>query len=333
MPPSLRSCLPLLLLAAAALPGCFVTRAVGLTHPGANEAVKTDTPEEMYAKAQNAYAEQDWKTAAESFGMLWKQNPKSGLAADAQFYEAESRYGQGKLNGAFELYKRYLKNWPLSPHAPTIEKRIYEIGRRTIEAGQHGFLGIFNYADEGVDELDFLVSAFPHGDLADDALLCVADYEWKSRQTKEAIGHLQDLIDDFPSSEWVLDARLRLARAFREVNRGLDYDGDALKRSAAQYRAYVEIVAADRARAAEYAAQLDVARAELAEVEEQLARKGVASADFYLRAGNAEAARAELKNVIRDYPRTQAAAEAQSRLGIEAAPEEPAPAPGQGGGR
>lgn len=332
MPPSLRSVLPLLL-AGAALPGCFVTRAVGLTHPGPNEAVKTDTPEEMYEKAQRAYAEQDWKTAGDSFGMLWKENPRCGLASDAQFYEAEARYGQGKLNGAFELYKKYLKNWPLSPHAPTIEKRIYDIGRHTIEAGQHGFLGIFNYADEGVDELDYLVSAFPHGDLADDALLFVADYEWKSRQTREAIGHLQDLIDDFPASEWVLDARLRLARAYREVNRGLAYDGDALKRSLAQYRAYVEIVSADRARAGEYAAQLDVARAELAEVEEQLARKGVASADYYLKTGNPDAARAELKNVIRDYPRTQAAAEAQGRLGIEPAPEPAPEAPTEGGGQ
>ena len=295
-----------------------MTRAVGLGPAyGPNEIRKGDTPEVVYAKAQRLFADQQWKEAGDAFGTLWKDFPKSDLASDAQFYEAESRCGQEKWNGAFELFKRYLKDWPLSPHAPYIQQRIYGIGAYTIEAGQHGFLGIFDYAGEGVDEFDYLVSAFPHGDLADDALIYVADYEWRTRQTKEAIGHLHDLVDDYPTSKWALEARLRLAKAYRDVNRGTRYDADSLQRSVAEYKTYVERVTADRARAAEYAPQLETARAELAEVEEMLARKHVDASDFYLNAGNVEAAQAELKNVIRDFPKSQAADEARRRLGVE----------------
>jgi outer membrane assembly lipoprotein YfiO len=318
--PHRTSALVLVVASALASAGCAaITRPLGLgPDPGPNEIVDGDTPEIIYQKGERLFAAQEWKDAAEVFHELWTKNPKSDLASDAQFYEAESRYGQGKYAGAFELYKRYLKDWPLSPHGPMIQQRLYQIGTYTIEAGQHGFLGIFNYADEGVDELDYLVTAFPHGDLADDALIYMADYERKDRRTKEAIDHLHDLIDNYPLSEWALEARLRLAKTYRDLNRGTKYDADALRRSAAEYHAYIDLATADPARATEYAQQLLGARAELAEVEELLAQKHLDASDFYLRAGNASAAAAELRSIVREYPGGLAAQSARKRLGIDA---------------
>lgn len=319
--PSRRLLAALLLASALAAPGCFVTRAIGLgPDPGPNEVVKGDPPEVIYAKAERLFAAQEWADAADAFHKVWADHPTSELASDAQFYEADARYGQGKYNGAFELYKKYLRDWPLSPHTPTIQRRIYDMGTYTIVQGQHGFLGIFTYSSEGVDQLDFLVSAFPHGDLADDALIYMADYEWRDRQTREAIAHLHDLLDNYPTSEWALEGRLRLAKAYRDLNRGTNYDADALQRSAAEYRAYLDIVTADQARAREYAEQLESARAELAEVEEELATKKLEAAKFYLKTGSAEAARAELRNVVRDFPNTRAAEDARRQLGIPSAP-------------
>jgi outer membrane protein assembly factor BamD (BamD/ComL family) len=312
---------PLTLLAVVVLclPGCFATRAVGLgPDPSPEEVAKGDPPDVIYAKAQALFAEQEWKAAGAAFAKVWKDHPRSPLASDAQFFEAEARYGQEKYAGAFELYKRYLKDWPLSPHAPLIQRRIYDIGTYTIEAGKHGFLGIFNYSSEGVDELDYLVSAFPHGDLADDALVYMADFEWRERRPQEAINHLHDLIDNYPASEWALEGRLRLAKAYRDLNRGTKYDADALQRSAAQYRSYLDLVTNDRARAREYGPQIEAARAELAEVEETMAQKKLEASDFYLRSGNADAARAELKNVLRTFPKSQAAEEARRRRGMAA---------------
>ena len=63
-----------------------------------------------------------------------------------------------------------------------------------------------------------------------------ANYEWETGKYDDAIRHLHDLIDFYSTSEWALDARLRLARSYRDVNRGAAYDGDALKRSVAKWR-------------------------------------------------------------------------------------------------
>jgi len=301
-----------------AAPGCFATRALGLgPDPGPNDVAPGDTAEVIYEKGQRLFAAEEWKDAADTFHAVRREHPKSDLVSDAQFYEAESRYGQGKYAGAFELYKNYLKDWPLSPHGPMIQRRIYDIGVYTIEAGQHGFLGIFNYADEGVDELDYLVAAFPHGDLADDALIYMADFEKQTRRTKEAINHLHDLVDNYPTSEWAYEARLRLAKAYRDVNRGTKYDADALRRSAAEYRTYIELLSADRSRAGEYAERIAGAKAELAEVEDLLAQKHMEAADFYLKSGNPEAAAAELRSIVREHPSGRVADDARRRLGIE----------------
>src|SRR6185503_12703415 len=135
----------------------------------------------------------------------------------------------------------------------------------------------------------------------------LADYEWRARLYDDAIAHLKDIVENYPTSEWALEARLRLGKAYRDKNRGSAYDADVLKRAIAQYRAYIDLVSADPDRKREYQDRLEAARAELAEVDELLAQKGIDAARFYLRAGNSAAARAEYRNVVRDHPKSRAA--------------------------
>lgn len=301
------------LLAALTLPGCFLTRAVGLgPDPSPEEPQKGDPPDVLYEKGRAYYERRQWKAAGECFGKVWHDHPQSPFAADARFYEAECRYGMGKWNAAFEFYQGFLKAQPLSPHAPWIERRLYDMGVYVVQDGRRGF---FDTSGEGISMLEYLTEAFPNGDLADDALLFIADHEWRARRPEDAVARLHDLVDRYPASEWAYEARLRLAKAYKDMNRGARYDADSLRRSAAYYRAYIELVSSDAKRAGEYAAILDEARRELGEVEETLGQKGLEESDFYLAQGKVEGARAALRNVVRDWPATRAAAEARDRLG------------------
>jgi TolA-binding protein len=299
--------------------GCAATRGLGLGPDlGPWEAHPGDGPDDLYRKAEHLYGKGEWKASGELFGKVWKDHPTSRLAVDARFYEAETRYAMEKWYGAFELYKGFQKAQPLTPHAGKVQRRIYDMGVWVVEDGKSGgFLGIFDSSAEGIEMLEYLVEAFPNGELADDALLRIADYEWRHRRPNDAVIHLQDLLDRYPGSEWSRDARLRIAKAYRDMNRGSRYDADSLKRASAQYRAYIADVTSTPALAREYAEALAVARVELGEVESLLGQKGLEAADFYLYDGKADAARTELQNVIRRYPGTAAAAEAERRLGVE----------------
>lgn len=305
--------LAVVLAAAGSLPGCFVTRAVGLgPDPSPTEPQRGDSAETLYEKGRRAFSERRWRDANDAFGKVWRDHPESPFAADARFYEAESRYGMEKWDGAFELYKGFLEKNPLSPHAPLIERRLYDMGVYMIQDGRRSF---FDTSGEGAAVLDHLATAFPNGDLADDSLLYVSDHYWRSHRPQDAVLRLHELIERYPASEWAYEARLRLAKAYKDINRGAKYDADALRRSAAFYREYVDLVSGDRSRAGEYAAVLEQARAELAEVEELLGRKRIEEADFYLYDGRVEAARTVLRALVRELPDTSAAAEARSRLG------------------
>jgi TolA-binding protein len=308
---------------AALLPGCFLTRAVGLgPDPDPRLPVDGEPAQVTYDKARKLFEAKEWNAAGDAFGKIWRDDEKSELAADARYYEAECRFGMEKWNGAFELYKGLLKNHPLSPHAARVERRLYDMGVYLIYDGRQSFL---DSSGEGVEVLEYLVQAFPNGDLADDALMQLADHEWRSRRPQDAVVRLHDLVDRYPGSEWAYEARLRLAKAYRDMNRGDKYDADALRRAAAHYHSYIELVTADPKRAAEYAKPLDSARIELREVEETLGRKGLAVSDFYLYDGRVQAARAELRNVIRLWPTSGAATEARRRLGESTAAVGPAP--------
>ncbi|MCE9635142.1 MAG: outer membrane protein assembly factor BamD [Planctomycetes bacterium] len=304
--------------AVLALPGCFVTRAIGLgPDPDPADPQKGDTPDVIYEKGRALFAAKEWRRADDAFSLVWKDHPSSPYAADARFYDAECRYALEKWNGALEMYKGFMKAQPLSPHAPLVQRRLYDMGVFQLEDGARH---VFDTSGEGVDALEYIVQAFPNGDLADDALIQVADHDMRYNRPQDAVQHLHDLVDRYPGSEWAYEARLRLARAYRELNRGAKYDADALQRAAAQYRAYVALVSLEPARAAEYAPNIAAANAELGEVEETLARKGIETADFYLYDGRTDAARAELRNVIKSWPDTPSAAEARARLGDDTAP-------------
>lgn len=312
-------------------------RTLGITSPGPGEVAKDATAEEIWEQGRALFAEGDWENAGDVFHECWSRFPTHELAGDAAFYEAESRYGMGKYRGAFVLYQSYLKDHPLSPHSPLVQKRLYDMGSYTMNAGRAGFLGLLDYSDEGIEILEYLVDVFPYGDHSDDALKEMADYEVADLQPHAAIEHLKELLQYYPGSEWVLEARLELARAYRTLNRGAEYDSDVLKRSLAEYRAYIEIVSSDPARKVEYADRLAKAESERDEVVELLAQKSMAKADYYLRTGQPEAAKNQLLNTVRRFPGTRSSMDARRQLGLgDADPVEPvAPEelPAEGGTR
>lgn len=325
----LRTLLVILCLAAL-LPACGLCRSVGICPgPGPDQLHKGDPPETAYEKGRKLFAAEEWDDAYDCFQYVWDKYPESELAPDARFYAAECKYGLGKFNAAFERYKEFLRKHPLSPHSPLLERRLYDMGIWTIEEGKNGFLGIFTYSDEGVEMLDYLVAVFPHGDLADDALMQCAIFEFADDRPLDAIDHLQDLVEYHPTSEWVLEARIRLARAYRALNRGTAYDGDALKRALANYNAYIDRIATDPERSREHAETLESARWEAADIRERLGTKALAQAEFYLKTGHPDAARETLRSLVRDYPATAAAERARSQLGLEG--EAPSDEPGEPG--
>ncbi len=324
-----------LLLASAA--GCSTTNpgANGLPPPPDPETARKADAEAAatYAKAAALMEKEEWDDARGLFKDVYQDYPGSPLAPEAQYLAAECSYRDGRFYGAGELFAKYAEDRPLSTHVEVVEKRLYDIGMRLIEDGKRGLwgLGIFTSSEEGVNVLRRLATLLPTGSYADDALLQIGRWYAADRQFLSAEMTLDELLKDHPSSEWVLEARYLLAWTYRADNRGPEYDGEKLRRSRAQFSAFIELASSEPDRALDNADRIAKAKDEVVAIDADLARKALLRARLYRRTGMDTAALTVLREAFRKWGGTEPGKECGRKadalaeeLGL---PAEPAPAP------
>lgn len=308
--------------------------AAGCASTGLEETVPLDpaalrAAEALFREAEALRAREAWDDARDLYGEVREDYPGSPLAPEAQFLEAECALADGAWAGAGELFAKFAEDRPFSRHLPAVERRLFEIGRWLIEDGKRGLwgLGILTTSDQGIGLLRRQQVLLPTGTLADDALWIVGLWHAENHSYEEAQIVLQDLVRSYPSSEWRLEARFLLAWAYRNDNRGPEYDGEKLRRARAQYLEYASAASSDPARAAEYRDRIDAARAAVVEIDDVLARKALARARLYVRAGQPRAAVFVLRSAESRWGETESGRECARRaeeISREAALEAPA---------
>ncbi|MEW6214470.1 MAG: tol-pal system protein YbgF [Nitrospirota bacterium] len=73
----------------------------------------------MYEAAYNAFENKKYKEAREKFEAFIKEFPKDEVTDNAQFWIAETYYGEKDFEGAILAYETLLKKYPNSEKAPT----------------------------------------------------------------------------------------------------------------------------------------------------------------------------------------------------------------------
>ena len=72
-----------------------------------------------YDEAYKAFTGKKYKEARKKFEAFLKEYPKDKLADNAQFWVAETYYGEKDFEGAILAYEMFLKKYPKSEKAPT----------------------------------------------------------------------------------------------------------------------------------------------------------------------------------------------------------------------
>jgi TolA-binding protein len=325
------------LILALAAAGCASTASDGNPPRRDPETARRQDAEAgvIFDRAQALCAQGNVEDARDLFQEVWEDYPGSPLAPEAQYLAADCAYRAGRLYGAGDLFLRYVEDRPLSAHVADVERKLYDIGDRLIEEGKRGLwgLGIFTSSEEGVHVLRRMATLLPTGPGADDALMRIGRWYAEEREYTSAELTLDELLKNYPSSEWRLQARFLLGWTYRNDNRGPEYDGEKLRRARAEYRAYLEIASSDPDRAAEYAEGIASAKEEIAAIDADLARKALLRARFYRRTGKDAAALTVLREAARRWGDTEPGRECAERaadlageLGVPEAPD-PAPAP------
>lgn len=309
------------LLVVALLAGC-----AGSDEPESAEAqaevARVDSAAE--AQARELQAAGDHLAALEIYRELAaKSGGERARRAELHFLAAESALAAQEFNLAYELFLSFIRRFPDSPRYPEAIERVFIIGRAFCEGRAtkpSWLLGIpMTDREFGISLLTAFQEAREQHPLADDALHHVAEAQLAMNEQEEAIATWEKLGALYPDREWVDTAEFRSAQAFIEMSRGVDYDKRPLHTALGRLRRYVKTHPTG--------SHLKEAQDEIKGLEELLGGHELQIAEFYRRRDRNYAARLYQESVIKSYPGTEAAAEAQRRRDALPATSPPPPPP------
>jgi outer membrane protein assembly factor BamD (BamD/ComL family) len=194
--------------------------------------------DKIYRAASSGPRDQSRKqflAAAKLFGKAVKAHPRSAIAQDAQFMEAESYFFADHLSKAEKSYGILQKEFPNSRHNDRAAARQFAIAQYWIETEKAGGSKIMpvNFVDKkrpwfdidghGIRVLDQIRFDDPTGKLADDATMAAAVEHFRQGRYSDADEFLTDLRETFSDSEHLFNAHLLGIRCKMEMYAGPRY--------------------------------------------------------------------------------------------------------------
>lgn len=243
---------------------------------------------------------------------LWLEKHELDDAAqlpEAYLLRGDAKAAVGSEYRALYDYEAVIKDFAATPEFVTAVERELEIGIRYVNGLRRHFLGlrVVNAEDVGEELLVRTAERMPRSRLAERAILELGDYYYRTRDLKYAALTYEIFLYMFPRSEhatWV-----RQQRIFASIGmfKGPDYDAAGL----ADAKVLIEDYAQDDPIGARRA---NLSDALLSKLDESMAVQMLEKARFYIRRGDPVSARAALRRLVKDHPRSVAAVEAEKML-------------------
>jgi outer membrane protein assembly factor BamD (BamD/ComL family) len=297
-----------------------------LTGNGPNEEVARG----LYQEGEALFQEGKYEEAAERFKRAAGRAPRSPLQEDCLFMLAESLFFADQYPKANDAYADLLKKYEYSRHLDTVVARQMSIGRywEQLNAADPAWFLSLQVTDPTRPKFDtfgYALKAYesvrmndPTGPLADDSIMATGNaYFLKGRY--EDAAYQYDLIrKEYPKSEHQLNAHLLGMKSKLETYQGPKYDGSPLEEAGKiadeTVRQFGQELGSERER---------VVRTQN-EIHEKQAEREWSIAQFYEKKKDYRAARIYYQSILDEYPATETAQRAKTRLGeIEGLPDKP----------
>ncbi len=310
---SLRRCaIPLLVLALAGIAPASRAEAAWMWSPntgwvGPSGAVK-DTPHEQLAYAQSLFDQHDDKRAKVEFQKLLKHYKDSTEAPLAQYFLGRCEEAEGDGYAAFLAYRKTIQVYPSTAQFEEVLGRMYDLGNQFLGGKKRRVLGaaLVPARDKAAEIFQAIVEDGPftqYGELGQYKLgityLSLGEYE-------QAVSAFEQLIDRYPKSPLVDDARFQLAQASLRGTFRPGYDQHPTDQALGELETFVQ----------EYpSSELSPEALERLKVlQEQRAEHEFGVAQFYERQHQSASARLYYQGIVEQYPQTSWAPKAAAQL-------------------
>jgi hypothetical protein len=273
-----------------------------------------DSPQALLAEARRHLAEERPQQAYNLVNTWIKQHERAGGSvgdlASAYLPEAlqirgDALTAQGDEYDALYEYERCIKEYPGSESFVVSVERELDIGARYINGYKRTFMGmrILNAEDIGEELLIRVQERLPGSRLGERAGIELADYYYKNRDLALAAEAYDLFLKNYPNSQYKMKAMQRRVYATIARYKGPRYDGSALIDSAILIRRFRNLYPSQ-------AAEAGLDDALLGRIDESAGAEMYETARWYMKQGDQAGARYLLNRVVRERPKTAAAAKA-----------------------
>lgn len=284
-----------------------------------------DTPEDQLAWAMQLYEQKDWDRAIEEFEKLPAAFPTSRLAAEGVYHAGLSWEEKKDFAKAADNYQKLINQYPYSDRIKDAVHREFEIAMMFASGEKMKVLGmpVLSGQEKAIELFKHIVKNAPFGSYGDQAQFQLGEVYKQQGAYEEAQKAFQAVVDEYPTSPLVQQARFEIANASMLASRQAQYNEQYAERAIEEFKSIKESFPDDESvRKADESIRL---------LREKKAETAFETGSFYERQKKIGSARVYYSDLIRQYPETQAAGKAKERL--ERLPEGggAAPAPAEGG--
>ena len=177
------------------------------------EKAVQDTADEQYDYAMKFYKEKDLGEAAKQLEQLLKKYPGSRIAPEAQYRLGAVYEEQGDYMKAFKAYKILVESYPQSERLGEVTEREFRIGNLFLSGKKAKLMGleILPSLPRAVEIFEHIVKQAPFSEFGDKAQFHLGLAYKKWAHYEEAVEAFQAVIDRYPKSELLPQARFQLA--------------------------------------------------------------------------------------------------------------------------
>ncbi|MBI3322099.1 MAG: outer membrane protein assembly factor BamD [Candidatus Omnitrophica bacterium] len=267
-----------------------------------------DTPQAQMDWAVGFFEKQDYKRSSKEFIRLVRSYPRSELAPEAQYLAGMSFELMGRANAAFDSYKKLIEIYPFSTRFKDGIEREFLIAETLFGGGKISLIGPIKVAslDKAIEIYQHVVDHAPYGDYGDRAQLRLGECYVRQKRFEEANRAFQRVVDDYPNSPLSEIAKFKVAFCARQLSLKASYDQSATEEAITWFESFI---------ASHPDSDLvPQAQDSLLQLHEIKAEGLAKIARFYETKGKPDAAAVYYREITRNFPQSQVAAEAISKL-------------------
>lgn len=262
------------------------------------------TPEGKLAEGKRLLAASQTDEAIQLASDWIDDHPQHALLADAYLLRGDALAAAGDEYEALFDYEYITRVYPGSEAFVTALEREFDIARQYADGKKRKLFGmrIVGAEDEAEEIFIRIQERLPGSRLGEEAVLALGDFYFERRNMPLAADAYDIFIENYPQSAHIDRARRRLIYSHMATFKGPEFDAAGLREARLRLEELRTIRPVE--------AQRMGAEALMIGIDERLAEKNLTTAQWYLRTGDPIAAEQTIRRLIKQYPRTIAAADA-----------------------